>query len=59
MSNCSFYKSLNQLSIEGKGLRGRKIVEEPLENILRVDIQDKRFKYRQLYRVVIVLKSYK
>ncbi|WP_323196332.1 hypothetical protein [Nodularia harveyana] len=50
---------MNQLSIEGKGLRGRKIVEEPLENILRVDIQDKRFKYRQLYRVVIVLKSYK
>ena len=58
VSNCTFYKSLNQLFIEHKSLRLHKIIEEPLENILRVDIRDKQFKNRKLYRAVIVLKSY-
>ncbi|WP_414527917.1 hypothetical protein [Nodularia chucula] len=59
VSNCAFYKSLNQLFIERKTWRSRTVIEEPLENILRVDIQDKQFKYRKLYRIVIVLKSLK
>jgi hypothetical protein len=59
VSNCTFYKSLNQVFIERKScLRGQQIIEEPLENILRVDIQDKQFKSSKLYRAVIVLKSY-
>lgn len=59
VSNCAFYKSLNQLFIERKSWRSQTVIEEPLENILRVDIQDKQFKSRKLYRVVIVLKSSK
>ncbi|WP_414544572.1 hypothetical protein [Nostoc sp. CCY0012] len=58
VSNCTFYKSMNKLLIERKGLRGQQIIEEPLEKILRVDIRDKKFKYSQLYRAVIVLQSY-
>jgi hypothetical protein len=58
VSNCTFYKSLNQLYIEHQGLRGKKIIEEPLENILRVDIQDKQFKHGKRYRAVIVLQCY-
>jgi hypothetical protein len=59
VSNCTFYKSLNQLFIERQSLRGKRIMEEPLTNILRVDIQDKRFKNSNLYRAVIVLSSEK
>ena len=58
VTNCTFYKSLNQLYIERQGLRGKNIIEEPLENILRVEIQDKQFKHRKRYRAVIVLQSY-
>jgi hypothetical protein len=58
VSNCTFYKSMNKLLIERKGLRGQQIIEEPLEKILRVDIRNKKFKYSQLYRAVIVLQSY-
>ncbi|MBG1269488.1 hypothetical protein F8S12_25460 [Nostoc sp. WHI] len=57
VTTCTFYKSLNQVFIERKSLRGNKIIEHPLENILRFDIQEKQFKYSKLYRVVIVLKS--
>ncbi|MDB9374322.1 hypothetical protein [Nodularia sphaerocarpa] len=58
VSNCIFYKSLNQVFIERKSLRVQKVIEEPLENILRVDIRDKQFKYGKLYRAVIVLQSF-
>ncbi len=59
VTTCTFYKSLDQVFIERKSLRGNKIIEHPLENILRFDIQEKQFKYSKLYRVVIVLKSFK
>ncbi|WP_227789255.1 MULTISPECIES: hypothetical protein [unclassified Nodularia (in: cyanobacteria)] len=58
VSNCIFYKSLNQVFIERKSLRVQKIIEEPLEKILRLEIQDKQFKYGRQYRAVIVLQSY-
>lgn len=58
VSNCTFYKSLNKVHIERKGLRGQQIIEQPLEKILRVDIRDKQFKHSKGYRAVIVLQSY-
>ncbi|WP_414550102.1 hypothetical protein [Anabaena sp. CCY 0017] len=58
VTNCTFYKSLNQVFIERKSLMRQQVIEEPLENILRVDIRDKQFKYNKLYRAVIVLKSF-
>lgn len=57
VTTCTFYKSLNQVFIERKSLRGNKIIEHPLENILRFDIQEKQYKYSKLFRAVIVLKS--
>ncbi|WP_339376346.1 hypothetical protein [Calothrix sp. NIES-2098] len=59
VTNCIFYKSLNKVFIERKGLRSHEIIEYPLESILRFDIQDKQFKYSKLYRAVIVLQFYK
>ncbi len=59
VTNCTFYKSLNKVFIERKGLRGHEVIEYPLESILRFDIQDKQFKYSKLYRAVIVLQFYK
>ncbi|MEH2384370.1 MAG: hypothetical protein V7K14_00955 [Nostoc sp.] len=56
---CTFYKSIDKVFIERKSLRGKQIIEHPLENILRFDIQEKQDKYSKLYRVVIVLKSFK
>lgn len=58
VSNCTFYKSMNKVFIERKCLRGQKIIEEPIEKILRVDIRDKQFKYSKRYRAMIVLQSY-
>jgi hypothetical protein len=57
ISNCSFYKSLNKLYIERQSLRGKKIIEEPLDNILCVEIRDKRVKRGTVYQAVIILKS--
>lgn len=59
VTTCTFYKSLEQVFIERKSLRGNKIIEHRLENILRFDIQEKQYKYSKLYRAVIVLKSFK
>jgi hypothetical protein len=59
VTNCTFYKSLNKVFIERKGLRSQQSIEFPLESILRFDIQDKQFKYSKLYRVVIVLQYHK
>lgn len=56
---CTLYKSINKVYIERKSLRGNQVIEHPLENILRFDIQEKQFKHSKLYRVVIVLKSFK
>ncbi len=58
MTNCIFYKSLNQVFIERKSLRVQQVIEEPLENILRLEIRDKQFKYGKRYRIVIVLQSF-
>lgn len=58
VTSCTFYKSLNKVFIERKGLRGHEIIEYPLESILRFDIQDKQFKHSKLYRAVIVLQLY-
>ncbi|MEH1934737.1 MAG: hypothetical protein V7L14_13800 [Nostoc sp.] len=55
---CTFYKSLDKVFIERKSLRGNQVIEHPLENILRFDIQEKQYKYSKLYRAVIVLKSF-
>jgi len=59
VTTCTFYKSIDKVFIERKSLRGNKIIEHPLENILRFDIQEKQDKYSKIYRVVIVLKSFK
>ncbi|BDI15367.1 hypothetical protein ANSO36C_11690 [Nostoc cf. commune SO-36] len=59
VTTCTFYKSINKVFIERKSLRGNQVIEHPLENILRFDIQEKQFKYSKLYRAVIVLKSFK
>ncbi|MEH2073599.1 MAG: hypothetical protein V7K57_04290 [Nostoc sp.] len=56
---CTFYKSIERVFIERKSLRGNQVIEYPLESILRFDIQEKQYKYSKLYRVVIVLKSFK
>lgn len=56
VSTCTFYKSLNQVFIERKGLRGEKIIKYSLETILNFEIQEKQFKYKKLYRAVILLK---
>lgn len=56
---CTFYKSINKVFIERKSLRGNQVIEHPLKNILRFDIQEKQFKHSKLYRAVIVLKSFK
>ncbi|MEH1999774.1 MAG: hypothetical protein V7L00_13670 [Nostoc sp.] len=58
VTTCTFYKSIDQVFIERKSLRGNQIIEHQLENILRFDIQEKQYKYSKLYRVVIVLKSF-
>jgi hypothetical protein len=57
ISNCSFYKSINKLYIERQGLRGKKVIEEPLDNILCVEIREKQVKRGPLYQAVIILKS--
>lgn len=57
VTTCTFYKSLNKVFIERKSLRGNQIIEYPLESILCFDIEERRYKYSQLYRAVIVLKS--
>ncbi|WGV27776.1 hypothetical protein [Halotia branconii] len=56
VSNCTFYKTLNKVLIERKGLRGQTIIEHPLEQIICIDIQEKQFKYSKLYRSVIIMK---
>lgn len=58
VTTCTFYKSIDKVFIERKSLRVNQIIEHPLENILRFDIQEKQFKYSKLYRVVIVVKSF-
>jgi hypothetical protein len=55
--DCTFYKSLNQVIIERKGLRTRQIIEYPLVNISRIDIQEKRVRYGKVYRPVLILIS--
>ncbi len=55
VSNCTFYKSLNKVLIERKGLRSQIIIEHPLEKILRIDLQEKQFKHSKLYRAEIVM----
>lgn len=59
VTNCTFYKSINKVFIEHKSFRVNEVIEHPLENILRFDIQEKQYKYSKLYRAVIVLKSFK
>ncbi|MDZ8222882.1 hypothetical protein [Nostoc sp. ChiVER01] len=56
VTTCTFYKSIDKVFIERKSLRGKQIIEHPLENILRFDIQEQQYKYSKLYRAVIVLK---
>lgn len=57
VTTCTFYKSIDKVFIERKSLRGNQIIEHPLENILRFDIQEKQYKYSKLYRAVIMMKS--
>ncbi|MEH2319756.1 hypothetical protein [Nostoc sp.] len=56
---CTFYKSIDKVFSERKSLHINEVIEHPLENILRFDIQEKQFKYSKAYRAVIVLKSFK
>lgn len=55
VSNCIFYKSLNKVLIERKGLRAQESIEYPLASISRFDIQDKQFKSSRLYRAVMIV----
>ncbi|MEH1943752.1 MAG: hypothetical protein V7L01_26525 [Nostoc sp.] len=55
---CTFYKSIDKVFIERKSIRGNQVIEHPLENIMRFDIQEKQYKYSKLYRAIIVIKSY-
>ncbi len=59
VTTCTFYKSIDKVFIERKSLRVNQVIEHPLENILRFDIQEKQFRYSKLYRAVIVLKFFK
>ncbi|MEA5602610.1 hypothetical protein [Nostoc sp. UHCC 0252] len=59
VTTCIFYKSIDKVFIERKSFRVNEVIEYPLENILRFDIQEKQFKYSKLYRAVIVLKFFK
>ncbi|MBD2343264.1 hypothetical protein [Anabaena subtropica] len=54
---CTFYKSLNKVVIEYQGLRGSKVKEYPLGNILRIDSQEKNTRYGRVYRPALVLRS--
>ncbi|MFL9454079.1 MULTISPECIES: hypothetical protein [Nostocales] len=56
VENCTFYKSLNKVVIERKGLRDRKLVEYPFSEILRVDIESKSERYGKRYRLILILK---
>ncbi len=56
VTTCTFYKSIDKVFIERKSLRSNQVIEHPLENILRFDIQEQQYKYSKLYRAVIVLK---
>ncbi|MFN6465874.1 MAG: hypothetical protein RMZ41_029190 [Nostoc sp. DedVER02] len=58
VTTCTFYKSIDKVFIERKSFRVNEVIEYPLENILRFDIQEKQFKYSKLYRAVIVLKLF-
>ncbi|BAY61665.1 hypothetical protein NIES22_17320 [Calothrix brevissima NIES-22] len=55
VSNFTFYKSLNKVLIERKGLRAQESIEYPLASISRFDIQDKQFKNSKLYRAVMIV----
>jgi hypothetical protein len=57
VTTCTFYKSINKVCIERKSFRGNQVIEHPLGNILRFDIQEKQFKYSKFYGIIIVLKS--
>jgi hypothetical protein len=59
VTTCTFYKSIDKVFIERKSFRVNEIIEHPLENIMRFDIQEKQFKYSKLYRAVIVIKFFK
>ena len=56
-TTCTFYKSINQVCIERKSFRGKKVIEYPLEEIYSLSIQDKQVKYSKVYRAVIFLKN--
>jgi hypothetical protein len=55
--NCTFYKSLNKVVIECKGLGGVTIEEYPLENIFKIDIQEINTRSGKSYRPVLILRS--
>jgi hypothetical protein len=57
LSICTFYNSINKVLIERKGLRGNKTIEYPLEEIVRLYIQDKKVKNSKVYQAVISLKD--
>jgi hypothetical protein len=54
-TNCSFYKSMGKVIIERRGLRGAETIEHPLEQILNIEIEEKRGRRGRMYRPVIVL----
>ncbi|MGM3306131.1 hypothetical protein ACSQ6I_09140 [Anabaena sp. WFMT] len=57
LSICTFYKSINKVFVERKGLRGNITIEYPLEEIVRLYIQDQQAKYYRIYQAVIFLKD--
>jgi hypothetical protein len=57
ITNCVFYKSLNQVVIERKGLHTNKIIEYPLDKIHRVHVDMQSSKGQKIYGAVIIFKS--
>ncbi|MFM6154126.1 MAG: hypothetical protein ACKPE3_14200, partial [Sphaerospermopsis kisseleviana] len=56
-TTCIFYRTLNQVYIERKGLLGKRVIEYPLEEIASFDIQKKQIRYSQVYQALILFKN--
>jgi hypothetical protein len=55
-TTCTFYKRLNKVVVQHSQWYGRTdVIERPLNQILNVDVEEKRVKRGKLYRAVLVL----
>ncbi|MBD2385921.1 hypothetical protein [Cylindrospermum sp. FACHB-282] len=56
---CNFYKNINQVVIEYKGLRTSKVIEYSFADILRADIEEYQERWGTVGRPILILKSQK